>query len=294
MSEKQIIHAIKVLLASVLSKKQVLSLVLVLVSITTMAKSPLASQKQIGMFLNSTTCIVLENEVNPYNGFIKEAVEKYWKATPFEFIDETEFEIRRFDSKYSFLVLMKNVYDKDPGGVSYNYISLVLGAKTKKIVDMPEFCNIPLQYSGDSNLDYEYAMPAIVKFIQIHTKNLEKKRFMISLRGLQYYNKSGFKEKQLLMNREKMAPDSYSIDKINSIYPYFVKLLSSSEIKEEIAPNPKNALLHFHVGPNQEMGVGKCFEMLFDVDGNLYYYHSRMITNADKDGFNISDFKRIK
>jgi hypothetical protein len=159
---------------------------------------------------------------------------------------------------------------------------------------MPELCNIPLQYSNDNNLDYEYAIPAIVKFVQIHAKNLEKKRFMISLRGLQYYNSSGFKGKQLLMNREKMAPDAYSIEKINSVYPYFVKLLSSSEIQEEIASNPKNALFHFHVGPNEDKGVGKCFEIIFDVDGNLYYYHSRMITNADKDGFNISDFKRIK
>ncbi|MDD2278803.1 MAG: hypothetical protein PHD06_09890 [Bacteroidales bacterium] len=294
MREKNIIQTTKNLLSRILSKRHTLSLAIVLVSIVAMARSPLASEKQIGMFLNSTTCVVLENGVNLYNGFIKEAVEKHWKTTPFEFIDETEFEIRRFDSRYSFLVLMKNVYDNDPGGVSYDYISLVLGSNAQKLADMPEISNIPLKYSDDNNLDYEYAIPAIVKFVQIHAKNLEKKRFGISLRELQYYNKSGFKGKQLLMNRGKMAPDAYSIDKINSIYPYFIKLLSSSEIQEEIASNPKNALFHFHVGPNQDQNVGKCFEMIFDVDGNLYYYHSRMITNADKDGFNISDFKRIK
>ncbi|HCY00347.1 MAG TPA: hypothetical protein DG754_09435 [Bacteroidales bacterium] len=294
MREKQTINSTKIWLIGVFSKKHILSLTLILFGIVAMAKSPLPSQKQIGMFLNSTTCVVLESEVNPYNGFIKEAVEKHWKTTPFEFISETEFEIRRFDSRYSFLVLMKNVYDKDPGGVSYNYISLVLGSNAKKLVDMPELCNIPLQYSDDNNLDYEYAIPAIVKFVQIHAKNLEKKRFMISLRGLKYYNSSGFKGKQLLMNREKMAPDAYSIDKISSVYPYFVKLLSSSEIKEEIASNPKNALFHFHVGPNKDMNVGKCFEMIFDVDGNLYYYNSRLITNEHKDGFNMKDFKRIR
>ncbi|MFA5648758.1 MAG: hypothetical protein WC951_10665 [Bacteroidales bacterium] len=294
MRENKIVHTSRTMSVKVLSKRHILSVILIFLGIVAMAKSPLPSQQQIGMFLNSTTCIVLENEVNPYNAFIKEAVEEHWKTTPFEFINETEFEARRFDSRYSFLVLMKNVYDKDPGGVSYNYISLVLGSKAKKLVDMPEFCNVPLQYSNDNKLDYAYAIPAIVQFVQKHVKNLEKKRFMISLRGLKYYNSSGFKGKQLLMNREKMAPDAYSVEKINGVYPYFVKLLSVDEIKEEIASNPKNSLFHFHVGPNQEKAVGRCFEMIFDVDGNLYYFNSRLITNEDKDGFNMKDFKRIR
>lgn len=294
MREGYNLHAIKGLLVRVFSKRHLLSIALILISISAMAQSPLATQKQIGMFLNSTTCVVLENGVNPYNGFIRDAVEKHWKTTPFEFIDEAEFESRRFDTRYSFLVLMKNVYDNDPGGVSYNYISLVMGNRAKEIIKMPELCNVPLQYSDDNNLDYEYAIPAIVKFIQIHAKNLENKRFMISIRGLRFYNSSGFKTKQLLMNRDKMAPDAYSVEKINTVYPYFVKLLSSSEIKEEIASNPKNALFHFHVGPNQDKGVGKCFEMIFDVEGNLYYYASRKITNENQDGFNLRDFKRIR
>jgi hypothetical protein len=271
-----------------------LSVTLVIMGITAFGNSPLASQKQIGMFLNSTTCVVLESGINPYNGFIKEAVEKHWKTTPFEFIDEVEFEARRFDSRYSFLVQMVNIYNADPEGVSYNYLSLVMGGSHKNLVNMPELCSVPFLYSDDSSLDYEYAIPAIVKFMQKHVKKLEKKRFFILMSGLSYYNSSGFKEKQLLMNRDKMAPDAYSIDKINAVYPYFVKLLSATEIKAELAENPKNALFHFHVGPSKNKAAGKCFEMIFDVEGNLYYYKSRMITNANKDGFNMQDFKRIR
>jgi hypothetical protein len=259
-----------------------------------LANAPLASQKQIGMFLNSTTCVVLESGINPYNGFIKDAVEKHWKTTPFEFISEIEFEARRFDSRYSFLVLMINVFDLDPAGVSYNYISLVMGGSAKDLSKMPEICNIPLYYTDDINHDYEYAIPAIVKFIQKHAKNLEHKRFLISINGLNYYKSSGFKQKQLLMNRNKMAPDAFSTDKINSVYPYYIKLLTATEMQVELDKNPKNALFHFHVGPSLNRSAGKCFEMIFDVDGNLYYYHSRMITNKSPDGFNMRDFNRIK
>lgn len=294
MRTDKIVRTIKRFLNGIISKKYILCFSIALFPFATFSQAPLASQKQIGMFLNSTTCIVLENEVNPYNAIIKDAVDKHWKTTPFEFIDETEFEIRRFDSRFSFLVLMKNVYEKDPDGVSYNYLSLVLGGNSKDLVDMPELCNVPLQYTDDNSLDYSYALPSIVLFMQKHVNNLENKRFFISMYGLKYYNKSGFKGKQLLMNRDKMAPDAYSIDKINSVYPHFVKLLSVKEIEAEISTNTKNSLFHFHVGPYQKKEVGKCFEMIYDVEGNLYYYHERMVTNENKDGFNMKDFKRIR
>jgi len=294
MKKENNVLAIKGLLARILSKRYTLSLALVLIGVVAMARPSLVSQQQIGMFQNSTTCVVLEDGISPYNIYIKNAVNQHWKTTPFEFISKEEFEARRHNSKYSFLMLMEYFYDKDPGGVSYSYISLVLGDKSRDINNMPELGSIPLLYSDDSNLDYEYALPAIVQFLQIHAKNLERRRFNIYIRGLGYYNSSGFKDMQLLMNKDKMAPDAYSVEKINTVYPYFVKLLSSSEIKEEIASNPKNALFHFHVGPNQDKGVGKCFEMIFDVNGNLHYYSSRRITNDNQDGFNMRDFRRIR
>jgi hypothetical protein len=48
------------------------------------------------------------------------------------------------------------------------------------------------------------------------------------------------------------------------------------------------------VGPPQSSGAGKCFEMLFDTEGNLYYYNFRKITNDNADGFNLKDFDNIK
>jgi hypothetical protein len=227
--------------------------------------------------------------------FIKDAVQKYWKSTEFEFIDQQEFEKRRFDSKYSFLMLMKGVFDKDPGGISYSYLSLVLGDPSNDMTKMPELCSIPLSYSDNNSIDYGYVIPAMVKFMQIHAKNLESERFIISLKGLKYYNRStGFKDKVLLFNKEMMATNANSPEKIKSVYPYYVKLITASEIQDELAANPTNALFHFHVGPAQDAASGKCFEMIFDVEGNLYYYDYRKITNDNENGFNLKDFSHIR
>jgi len=277
-----------------LSKRYILCFTLGLLCLGVMANPPLASKQQIGMFKNSKTCVVFEDGISFYNAYIKDAVQKYWKSTDYEFIDQKEFEKRRTDAKYSFIVLMNGAYDKDPGGVSYNYINLVLGDISDNLTRMPEFFSLPISYSGDNEADYEYVIPAIVKFIQIHMKNLEKDRFSISLNGLKYYNKTGFKDKVFLLNKDKMASNADSPEKIKTGSPYYVKFLTSAEIQKELTVNPTNTLFHFHVGPPKDAGAGKCFDMLFDVEGNLYYYSSRKITNNNPDGFNLNDFKNIR
>jgi hypothetical protein len=258
------------------------------------ANNPLATKLQIGMFRNSKTCVVMESGVSFFNAPVKDAVTKYWKATGYDFIDQDEFAKRRKDPKFSFIVLTQGTYDKDPGGVSYGYISLLLGDASGNLTKMPEFCSIPLSYSGDLDADYEYAIPAIIKFMQIHVKNLENDHLAISLNGLKYYNKTINKEKVLLLNKEKMAPNADSPEKINAVCQCKVELLAASEIQKVLSVNPPNTLFHFHIGPPKDSGAGKCFEMLFDNDGNLYYYNFRKVTNDNPDGFNLNDFDNIK
>ena len=286
---------LRILGVAVFCRRFILLLFLGFIFTGAFAKPKLASKKQIEMFRNTKTCVVLEDGIHYYNAYIQNAVRKYWKTTEYEFIDQTEFEKRRSDSKYSFLVLMDWIYDEDPAGISYNVITLVLGGSPGTLVQMPELCSIPLSYSDDKNADFEYAIPAVVKFMQMHVKKLESNRFMISLRGLKYYNnKMEFKDKVLLLNKDGMAKYVDTPDRIKPVYPYYIKLLSSTEIRDEIASDPSNALFHLHVGPGANSGAGRCFEMIFDVDGHLYYYNVRKITNEKGDGFNLDDFKRIR
>lgn len=295
MKNKTFTQGIKAFTTSILMKYFTLTFAFGLICSTSFALPPLASKQQIGMFLNSKTCVVLENSDMLYNAIIKDAVLKHWKLTEYEFIDQKEFNIRRFDSKYSFLVLMKSVFDKDPGGISYNYVNLVLGDPANDMSDMPELCSIPLSYTDQDNGDYEYVIPAVVKFLQKHAKNLEDHRFMISLQGMKYYNfTANFKDKVLLMNKEMMASEVNSPEKIKTVYPYAIRLLTPLEIQTELAKNPTGTLFNFHVGPTESAAAGKCFEMIFDTEGNLYYYNSRKVTNDNKDGFNRNDFSHIR
>jgi hypothetical protein len=154
---------------------------LALLSIATFGSSALATKEQIASFKNTKTCVVMDDGASFFNAPVKEAVQKYWKATEYEIIDRKEFEKRKTDPKYSFIILMEGSFDKDPGGVSYSYISLVLGDPSGSLEKMPEFCSVPLSYSGDNGAEYEYVIPAVIKFMQIHVKNLVKDRFQFQL-----------------------------------------------------------------------------------------------------------------
>ncbi len=272
-----------------------LGTVLMLITSATLAQNPLADKQQIGLFKNSKTCVVLEDGTISYNIFIKDAVEKHWNTTDYEFIDKEEFEEKRFDSRYSFLVLLQGKDEKDPGGVTYEFLSLVLGSGAPEISDMPEFVSIPLSYSGDKNAEYGYAIPAMVKFIQRHVRLLDNKRLFISLLDLKYYNYSSkFRDKALLLCEEHMAEEVGTLFKIKEAYPSYVELLTIPLLEEKLETNPENTLFLHHVGPGELTRVGKCFEMIFDTEGNLYYYNQRQITNASEDGFNKKDLRRIR
>lgn len=254
----------------------------------------LATKQQVGMFLNSKTCIVKDDGMNFYNAPIKEAVEKYWKITGYEFIDQTEFNKRKNDPKYSFLVMMDGAYDKDPGGVRYRYLTLVLGDGSGNLTNMPELCSIPLSYSGDNDTEFEYIIPVVIKFMQLHVRNLEKDRLPISINGLRYYNKTGFTDKLIVFNSDKMAEAFNTPEKIATVCSNKVKLVAAADMVKELAAAKSGTLFHFHVGPLPEAPAGRCYEMLFDSDGNLWYYNFRKVTNGNPDGFNASDFNSIK
>ena len=170
-----------------------------------------------------------------------------------------------------------------------------MGFPVNDVTRMPDLCSIPISYSDVNTIEYGYAIPSIIKFMQKHAKKLEKKRFIISVRGLKIYNcLSVFRDKVLLFNMDIMEPNANSIAKIKRVYPNHFRFLSTSEITKELAPNPTNTLFNFHVGPTESSGAGKCFEMIFDVEGNLYYYHYRKVTNDNKDGFNRKDLYHIR
>ena len=258
-------------------------------------QSTLATDEEIGLFMNSTTCLVLEDGYLSYNILMKDAVEKYWEITDLEVIEKEEFEERRTDPKYSFLVLVKGSFEDDPAGVQYNYLNLLMGKNAAEVQHMPELASIPLSYADDEEADYAYAVPAMIQFVQRHVRTLKNKRAHINMLGMTYYNQGKkFKDKSLLFREDHLAPEVNTANAIKDVYPFHFRILSADEMIVELADPEENTLFLHHVGPQEEGVSGRCFELIFTPDGVLYYYNKREVTNEDPDGFTKWDLRRIR
>ena len=93
-------------------------------------QAPFPNKEEIKQFTASKTCVVLEDDqFSSYNSYIKEAVKSFWKITPYEFIDVSEFNVRRLDPEYSFIVLTQTNFEKDKTNGLFNFINLHSGKR---------------------------------------------------------------------------------------------------------------------------------------------------------------------
>jgi hypothetical protein len=245
----------------------------------------------------SRTCVVLEDDsFSPYNSFVKKAVAAFWKITPYEFIEVSEFNVRRFDDKYSFIVLTQTNFGKDKTNGLFNYINLLQGKNVKKIGEMPEICAVPLSFGGEDDLDYGYKLGAILSFMQKHAQMISDDPSLTGRKYLRYYNKfiPDVRNKTILVKQEDLVPDIATIDKIKAICNNKIEIVTEEDIVKAIENHTPNTVILHKVGPVGDKTLGYCFKMLIGTDdAKMYYYNEHVINKANPNGLLPADLKRL-
>ena len=278
-------------------KKIFIIQLLLLISIVSGAQAPFPGVDEIKQFMASKTCVVLEdNPFSAYNSYIKEAVKTYWKITPYEIIDVREFNVRRLNPAYSFIVLTLTNFDKDKSGSVFNFINLLQGKNVNKLGENPEICAVPLSFAGEDDFEYAYKLGVILAFMQKHAKLISDDPSLTGRKYLKYYNVNApeVMKKTILVREEDLAPEISTIKAIKAIYPYDVKIVPEEEIEKAIAEKAPNTLILHKVGPVGERNSGYCFKMLIGADdADTYYYSQHMIDAKNSNGLLESDLKRL-
>jgi hypothetical protein len=97
------------------------------------AQEHLPAIEDYSAFAKTKTLIVLDdNPMSEYNFRIKDVIKNNWTITEYGFISNKEFENKRFDPKYSFIINSIVTFNKDKTKARYNFLSLVMGSKEKK------------------------------------------------------------------------------------------------------------------------------------------------------------------
>ena len=278
-------------------KRIAIAFIVLVFSVKIFAQAPFPSKEEINQFVASKTCVVLEDDpFSTYNSYIKTAVKSFWTVTPFEIIDVNEFNLRRVDPKYSFIVLTQTNFEKDKAKVTYNYINLLQGKKVKKIGEMPEICAVPLSFAGEDDFEYSYKLGAILFFMQKHARMISEDPSLTGRKYLKYYNKfiPEVEGKTILVMEADLSPEISSVEKIKAIYKGKIEIVSEDEIVKAIENKTPNTLILHKVGPAGEKNIGYCFKMLIGTDDpNMYYYNQHTIDADNPNGLLPADLKRL-
>jgi hypothetical protein len=261
-------------------------------------QAPFPDKDEIKQFEASKTCIVLEDDpFSSYNIYIKEAVKACWKITPYEFITVKDFNVRRLNPAYSFIVITQTNFDMDRSHGLYNFLNLLQGKDVDKLSEMPELCALPLSFAGVSDLVYSYKLGAIVSFMQKHAQKISEDPSLSLRKYLKYYNKNipGVKNKTILVEQDDLTPEISTVKKIKKYYSGSIEIVTEDEIIKAIEnKNPDTVILH-KVGPMGDRDSGYCFIMLIGTDDSeLYYYDLHMVDKANPNGLLPDDLKRLE
>jgi hypothetical protein len=291
------IHSMYLLNNILIMKTKLTVFLLFLSTIIMSGQAPFPNKEEIKQFSASKTCVVLEqDQFSSYNVFIKEAVKKYWTMTPYELIDVKEFNKRRRDPAYSFIVLTQTNYEKDKANTLYNFLNLLQGKDVAKLGELPEICALPLSFAGEDDYEYNYKFGAILLFMQKHAKMISDDPSLTGRKYLKYYNKNipEVRNKTILIKEEDLSPAISTIDKIKAIYPHNVQIVTEEEIVKAIQEKTPNTLILHKVGPREEKNAGLCFKMLIGTDdSDMYYYNQHKISKSDPNGLLPDDLKRL-
>ncbi len=259
-------------------------------------QAPFPSGNEIKQFMSSTTCVVLEGGNTIYNAYIRQAVKEYWTVTPYEFISLSDFDPKRTDPSFSFLILTETRPSNDKLGSSYNFINLLQGKAVTELGRMPEISAIPLSAGGEDDLEYGYKLGAILLFMQNHARLIAENPAMIGRRFLSYYNRftPDVRSRKILATEADLSDGLGTIDKIKSVYPYDFEIVPEDEIVKAIREKTPNTLILHKVGPGEDATSGFCYKMLFGTDDSgLYYYDQHKIDKNNPNGLLPSDLKRF-
>jgi len=261
-------------------------------------QAPFPDKDEIKQFDASKTCVVLEDDpFSSYNIYIKEAVKACWKITPYEFISVKDFNVRRFNPAYSFLVITQTNFDMDKSHGLYNFLNLLQGKDVNKLAEMPEICAIPLSFAGVSDMIYSYKLGAIVSFMQKHAQKISDDPSLSLRKYLKDYNQNipGIKNRTILVEQDDLTPEISTIAKIKRIYSGNIEIVTDDEIIKAIENKTPGTVILHKVGPMGDRDSGYCFIMLIGTDDSeLYYYNLHMVDRANPNGLLSADLKRLE
>jgi hypothetical protein len=278
-------------------KKVVLTALLCMFYFLGQSQEQVPTKAEFDSFFRTKTLVVMDqNPMSDFNFKIKEVMKKVWTLTEYDFISYNEFEAKRRDPSYSFLLTTTVTFAADKTKARYTFLSLLIGQDVFDVGDMPDLCSIPLSYLRVEDDSYAYKMEAFIRFIQDHVNLVKQHPEMLKENPLKYYNKNvqSLKDKTLYLVPSDLSDDINTEAKIKKVYPYKFKLVTPEEVTAVIEKQDPDAVFLHKVGPEGTKYDARCYKIIVGAaDSKFYYFDYHMINKKDRDALLMSDLKKM-
>jgi len=257
---------------------------------------PLADKAQYQQFLKTKTFVVEYGDpFSEFNDYIKDAMQKHWKLTNYQFISETDFENKMADPNSSFIFLSEAA-SSGRFAMHINILNVVLGHKSKDLNKMPDLGSVPISYVFDDDEDFDeeenfYLMGVYLKFMQYYIQYNATNQ-SADVNKIISNNKTELKDLEIWFTKEQLANDVNTLEKISKVYKHKVRIVTEEEIENAIDQNKKGVAVLHKVGPGNNKGRTLKF-ILGIADGKPYYFNHTVVSATKPDAFLIEDFKNL-
>lgn len=260
-------------------------------------KIPVGSSSDINKFLNSTTYIVLENELlSDFNMAMRDAVEVFWDITPYEFIYASDFNRMRQDDNKSFLVVNQVYFEGDRSEALFDFLILTNGGNYRTVNDMPNLCAVPLAINGADATDYDYKLALIVKFVQKHVRTTKNNPRLTDENIADFYveQAGSLESKKFYVLREELNPSINSRTSFADNYDYAFKFSSKAEIQELIESSDDNAIILHKIGPRRGQDFSRSVKIvLCTKKADIYYYSDHRVSSRNPNALLRRDLRSM-
>jgi len=226
---------------------------------------------------------------------LRDAVNKGWRISPFEFCSMDEYNKIKEDTSYFFLLRVDGRFrnELEP---KIEYLTLIKGgAEVKRgLYSSRDILTLPLQEIEESSGTNLYLIPMYIDLIQNHIYRVQKDLSLAFKGNAIYSNKvAGIKEKNFLFSIDllnyKTAEEDFS-----ELFNGEVKLVTDTEIEDAIIENRTNTVVPIIIKPKGGSRGSYCYKLLVGTDSHeLFFFRRHKISRRVPLGFTKEDIRKI-
>lgn len=229
------------------------------------------------------------------NLMLRDAVNKGWRISPFEFCTMEEYNKIKGDTNFFFLLRVDGQFrnELEP---KIEYLTLIKGgAEVKKgLFSSRNILTLPLQEVDDNSGANLFLLPIYIDVIQNHIYRVQKDIYL-AFKGNTIYSSrvSEIKEKELLFSTDLL---NYKISEseFSELFKGSIKLVTTEEIEDAIIENRPNTIIPVIIKPRGSTGGSFCYKLLIGADSHeLFFFRRHKISNRAPLGFTKEDIRKI-